>query len=286
MQARLRRACRRARASSTACRDQGPLRPPCRAASLRVRAVLAVRNALRMLCRRRSLWRPAPTWARRAGQVAFVPGTHYVFTAGKDRLVKFWDADRWELLLTLEGHHAEARRMRAGRVGSLCRAHTDPDRQRSKDRGGLACSFQTHTYHRVDGVFRSAGAVYTVWQCRPCMMTCQGHMAEVAALAAPVALLTQQHSFVFRLAFLQALAPQVEACVPDGGGSGKGARRAPAAAGVVRGGERGGRPCRQRRRGPLAARLAAHRRALLRGGGARAPSGVHVRGGCGGAASC
>ena len=70
------------------------------------------------------LW-PAPTWARRPGQVAFVPGTHYVFTAGKDRLVKFWDADRWELLLTLEGHHAEARRMHACRAcrHPLPRAH-------------------------------------------------------------------------------------------------------------------------------------------------------------------
>lgn len=44
-----------------------------------------------------------------AMQVAFVPGTHYVFTAGKDRALKYWDADRWELLLTLEGHHAEVR---------------------------------------------------------------------------------------------------------------------------------------------------------------------------------
>lgn len=40
-------------------------------------------------------------------QVAFVPNTHYAFTAGKDGSVKYWDADRWELLLTLEGHKAE-----------------------------------------------------------------------------------------------------------------------------------------------------------------------------------
>jgi U3 small nucleolar RNA-associated protein 12 len=38
-----------------------------------------------------------------------MPNTHYVFSAGKDGLVKYWDADRWELLLTLEGHKAEAR---------------------------------------------------------------------------------------------------------------------------------------------------------------------------------
>ena len=40
-------------------------------------------------------------------QVAFVPNTHYAFTVGKDGAVKYWDADRWELLLTLEGHKAE-----------------------------------------------------------------------------------------------------------------------------------------------------------------------------------
>ncbi|KAF9597528.1 hypothetical protein IFM89_019442 [Coptis chinensis] len=39
--------------------------------------------------------------------VKFVHNTHYVFSVGKDRLVKYWDADRFELLLTLEGHHAE-----------------------------------------------------------------------------------------------------------------------------------------------------------------------------------
>lgn len=40
-------------------------------------------------------------------QVAFVPNTHYVFSVGKDGLLKYWDADRWELLLELAGHHAE-----------------------------------------------------------------------------------------------------------------------------------------------------------------------------------
>lgn len=39
--------------------------------------------------------------------VQFVPNTHYVFSVGKDRGVKYWDADTFELLLTLEGHHAE-----------------------------------------------------------------------------------------------------------------------------------------------------------------------------------
>ena len=39
--------------------------------------------------------------------VQFVRNTHYVFSVGKDRLVKYWDADKFVLLLTLEGHHAE-----------------------------------------------------------------------------------------------------------------------------------------------------------------------------------
>eukprot|EP00252_Welwitschia_mirabilis_P023899 TRINITY_DN6886_c0_g1_i2.p1 TRINITY_DN6886_c0_g1~~TRINITY_DN6886_c0_g1_i2.p1 ORF type:complete len:324 (-),score=71.14 TRINITY_DN6886_c0_g1_i2:373-1344(-) len=39
--------------------------------------------------------------------VQFVCNTHYMFSVGKDRLVKYWDADKFELLLTLEGHHAE-----------------------------------------------------------------------------------------------------------------------------------------------------------------------------------
>ena len=39
--------------------------------------------------------------------VQFVCNTHYMFSAGNDRLVKYWDADKFELLLTLEGHHAD-----------------------------------------------------------------------------------------------------------------------------------------------------------------------------------
>ncbi|KAF8005594.1 hypothetical protein BT93_K0018 [Corymbia citriodora subsp. variegata] len=39
--------------------------------------------------------------------VQFVGNTHYMFSVGKDRLVKYWDADKFELLLTLEGHHAD-----------------------------------------------------------------------------------------------------------------------------------------------------------------------------------
>lgn len=44
--------------------------------------------------------------------VAFVHNTHYVFTAGKDKMVKYWDADTFQLLLELPAHH-----------GSVCPKH-------------------------------------------------------------------------------------------------------------------------------------------------------------------
>ena len=40
-------------------------------------------------------------------QVAFVHNTHYCFTVGKDRMLKYWDLDRNEMLLELSGHHGE-----------------------------------------------------------------------------------------------------------------------------------------------------------------------------------
>lgn len=30
-----------------------------------------------------------------------------MFSAGRDGVIKYWDADKFELLLTLEGHHAD-----------------------------------------------------------------------------------------------------------------------------------------------------------------------------------
>jgi U3 small nucleolar RNA-associated protein 12 len=46
-------------------------------------------------------------WFGSVMAVQFVPKTHYIFSAGKDGVLKYWDADKFELLLTLEGHHAE-----------------------------------------------------------------------------------------------------------------------------------------------------------------------------------
>ena len=34
--------------------------------------------------------------------VKFLPKTHYFFTAGKDGVVKYWDGDRFSLILELE----------------------------------------------------------------------------------------------------------------------------------------------------------------------------------------
>ena len=41
--------------------------------------------------------------------VHFVPNTHYFFTSGKDGLIKQWDADNYERIITLKGHINEVR---------------------------------------------------------------------------------------------------------------------------------------------------------------------------------
>ena len=40
-------------------------------------------------------------------QVSFVRNTHYAFTVGKDKLLKYWDCDKFQELLELSGHHGE-----------------------------------------------------------------------------------------------------------------------------------------------------------------------------------
>ena len=39
--------------------------------------------------------------------LAFVPGTHYFFSASKDKMIKYWDGDKFEQILTIPGHHGE-----------------------------------------------------------------------------------------------------------------------------------------------------------------------------------
>lgn len=51
--------------------------------------------------------------------VQFVRNTHYMFSVGKDRLIKYWDADKFELLLTLEGHHADVWCLAIGNRGDF-----------------------------------------------------------------------------------------------------------------------------------------------------------------------
>jgi hypothetical protein len=42
-----------------------------------------------------------------ATQVRFVRKTHYLWSIGKDKVLKYWDCDKFEPLLTLAGHKAE-----------------------------------------------------------------------------------------------------------------------------------------------------------------------------------
>ena len=39
--------------------------------------------------------------------VKFVPRTHYFFSAGKDKLIKMWDADKFVQITTIRAHYAD-----------------------------------------------------------------------------------------------------------------------------------------------------------------------------------
>merc|ERR1712070_855975 len=39
--------------------------------------------------------------------VRLVPRTHYFFTAGKDNRIRYWDADKFDMILSLESHVGE-----------------------------------------------------------------------------------------------------------------------------------------------------------------------------------
>jgi U3 small nucleolar RNA-associated protein 12 len=54
--------------------------------------------------------------------VQFVPNTHYFFSSGKDGVVKFWDADIRECVMTFNHHHAEVLALAVSRDGeTMCR---------------------------------------------------------------------------------------------------------------------------------------------------------------------
>ena len=57
-------------------------------------------------------------------QVAFVPHNqdgngHHFFSAGKDRLIKYWDADKFEQIQKLDGHHDEIWALAVSRTGEF-----------------------------------------------------------------------------------------------------------------------------------------------------------------------
>ena len=74
--------------------------------------LLLLAAAAAALCRRAAALRSCKAQAGRAAPTAEIPlpPPNHAAPAGKDRLVKYWDADKFEHLLTLEGHHAEVRR--------------------------------------------------------------------------------------------------------------------------------------------------------------------------------
>lgn len=57
-------------------------------------------------------------------QVAFVPHNqdgngHHFFSAGKDRLIKYWDGDKFEQIQKLDGHHGEIWALAVSRTGEF-----------------------------------------------------------------------------------------------------------------------------------------------------------------------
>ncbi|KAH0558774.1 hypothetical protein GP486_004587 [Trichoglossum hirsutum] len=57
-------------------------------------------------------------------QVAFVPHNHegnghHFFSAGKDRMIKYWDGDKFEQIQKLEGHHGEIWALAVSRTGEF-----------------------------------------------------------------------------------------------------------------------------------------------------------------------
>ena len=57
-------------------------------------------------------------------QVAFVPNNnegngHHFFSAGKDRVIKYWDGDKFEQIQKLEGHYGEIWAMTVGHTGEF-----------------------------------------------------------------------------------------------------------------------------------------------------------------------
>jgi len=51
--------------------------------------------------------------------IRFVPNTHYFFTVSKDHLIKYWDADNFSLISTLNGHKGEVWSLAIGELGSF-----------------------------------------------------------------------------------------------------------------------------------------------------------------------
>ncbi|KAJ3414799.1 hypothetical protein HDV05_006046 [Chytridiales sp. JEL 0842] len=51
--------------------------------------------------------------------VQFVFGTHYFFSVGKDKGLKYWDADKFEQIMKLEGHHGEIWGLCVGKYGKF-----------------------------------------------------------------------------------------------------------------------------------------------------------------------
>lgn len=52
-------------------------------------------------------------------QVQFVWGTYYFFSVSKDKTIKYWDAEKFEEISMLKGHHGEVWALAVGKYGNF-----------------------------------------------------------------------------------------------------------------------------------------------------------------------
>ena len=80
----------------------------------------------------------------------------FMFSVRKDRLVKYWDADKFELLLTLEGHHAEVWCLAVSSHGDFVVTGSHDRSIRRWDRTEEPFFIEEEREKRLDSMFESS----------------------------------------------------------------------------------------------------------------------------------
>ncbi len=82
--------------------------------------------------------------------------------AGKDRLVKYWDADKFQLLLELQGHHAEVWAVVVSFLGDFIITAGHDRSFRRWERTEEPFFIEEERERRLESLFEAEAEVYTV----------------------------------------------------------------------------------------------------------------------------